>query len=301
MPHREVEAPPPVEIAPLPEHVPEPLPAAPAVGGDAAAALRPRIVERRRMDMSWLRPIILGFAIAALVIGVGVLAFVLRDTPADFEKPAATVAPEAERKLAERLPSEAPPSAAAPGRAPGPGQAEAPVQAAQRAALFEEPVEGSRDGRSWQGRVVWRLDTSGGDVAVRAAVRLEGSVSEADILIRRNTDVNFPASHLVEFRFRTPETGGNGPVRDIGVPEMRQEEAVRGMPLAGLPVPVTENVFLMGLTNLPKEIERNRDLLRTRNWMLLQLRFANGRRGVLLVEKGPTGDLVINDAMQAWR
>jgi hypothetical protein len=57
----------------------------------------------------------------------------------------------------------------------------------------------------------------------------------------------------------------------------------------------------MGLTNLPKEIERNRDLLRTRNWMLLQLRFANGRRGVLLVEKGPTGDLVINDAMQAWR
>jgi hypothetical protein len=35
--------------------------------------------------------------------------------------------------------------------------------------------------------------------------------------------------------------------------------------------------------------------------MLLQLRFANGRRGVLLVEKGPTGDLVINDAMQAWR
>ena len=175
------------------------------------------------------------------------------------------------------------------------------MQAAQRAALFEEPLPGSSETRNTQGRVVWRLDTSEADVAVRASVEMSGAMDSIELRIRRNRDASFPASHLVEFRFATPENGGNGPVRDIGVPEMRQEENVRGTPLAGLPVPVTENVFLMGLTNLPQEIERNRDLLRTRNWILLPIRFANGRRAVLLIEKGPTGDRVVADALQAWR
>ncbi len=276
-------------------------PSADASTDDDSGIARPRISERRERDMSWLRPIILGFAIAAVVIGVGVLAFALRDTPADFERQTPVATQEGERKISERLPSEP-----APGEAPAAGSAPAGtapgggLQVTQRAALFEEPVEGSPETRTTQGRVVWRLDTGESDVAIRATIELGGALTGADILVRRNRDTRFPASHLVEFRFRTPENA-HGPVRDIGVPEMRTEESVRGNPLAGLPVPVTDNVFLMGLTNLPAEIERNRDLLRTRNWILLPVRFADGRRALLLVEKGPTGDRVVADALQAWR
>lgn len=269
---------------------------------EAGEASRPRIERRTNGDLSWVRPIVLGFAIAAVVIGVGVLAFMLRDRPADFEKPSAAPAQE-ERKIADRLPSDAPAERPAAAGAPGAGAAGAglPVQVTQRAALFEEPLPGATETRTTQGRAVWRLDTSEADVAVRATVEMSGAIGSIEFRLRRNRDAKFPASHLVEFRFATPENGENGPVRDIGVPEMRQEESVRGSPLAGLPVPVTENVFLMGLTNLPQEIERNRDLLRSRNWILLPIRFANGRRAVLLIEKGPTGDRVVADAFQAWR
>jgi hypothetical protein len=268
----------------------------------AVEVSRPRIQRRSDGDLSWVRPIVLGFAIAAVVIGVGALAFILRDRPADFEKPVSSAGPE-ERKVVDRLPSDRPVDQPAASGADGrmSSGAALPVQVTQRAALFEEPLPGSSDARTTQGRVVWRLDTSEADVAVRASVEMAGAIDAIELRIRRNRDAKFPASHLVEFRFSTPETDGNGPVRDIGVPEMRQEENIRGTPLAGLPVPVTENVFLMGLTNLPQEIERNRDLLRTRNWILLPVRFANGRRAILLVEKGPTGDRVVADALQAWR
>ena len=101
--------------------------------------------------------------------------------------------------------------------------------------------------------------------------------------------------------FVTPDSSPNGRVRDIGTPEMRAEEGMRGTNLSGLPVPVTENVFLIGLNNLPDQIEQNRDLLRSRNWIVIPMRFANGRRAVMMVEKGLVGDRVLLDAFQAWK
>jgi hypothetical protein len=271
-------------------------------GGDN----RPRIEGVRKRDRSWLRPIVLGVVIFLVVISLGITAFLLRDKPADFEKPAASAAVEQPRKSTERLRVEARPGEAAPVAASVPQAAQAPLPLLQRAALFEETSDGSQ-AIPVTGRVVWKLETTksaagGADVAVRAQViEIAGAIQGADILIRRNREPNIPASHVIEFRFTTPENGGNGKVRDIGVPEMRTVESERGSPLAGLPVPVTDNVFLMGLTNLPGEIERNTDLLRTRGWILLPIRFANGRRALLLLEKGISGDRVILDALQAWK
>ena len=85
------------------------------------------------------------------------------------------------------------------------------------------------------------------------------------------------------------------------MPEMRNEETVRGTPLAGIAVPVTENMFLIGLSNLPADITRNIELLRQRNWLMTPLRFANGRRALLLFEKGPTGDRTVSDAFNGWQ
>jgi len=120
-------------------------------------------------------------------------------------------------------------------------------------------------------------------------------------VIRRNTDATLPASHTVELRFRNTSGDATRDVRDVGVMQLKSDENDRGTPLAGLPVPVTENFFLIGLSNLSADVERNTDLLKTRGWIDLPLRFANGRRAVLTFEKGVAGDQAIAEAFRLWQ
>ena len=66
-----------------------------------------------------------------------------------------------------------------------------------------------------------------------------------DWVIRRNLDQVLPASHLIELTFTTPNDPGR-PSAEVGVLQFKIDEAGRGTPLAGLPVPVKENVFWSG-------------------------------------------------------
>jgi hypothetical protein len=90
-------------------------------------------------------------------------------------------------------------------------------------------------------------------------------------------------------------------VRDISLPEMRANETQIGTPMAGIAVPVRDNLFLIGLSNLPTDVTRNFELLTSRGWIAFQTRFVDGRRALLLVEKGAIGDRVIADAQMAWK
>ncbi len=185
--------------------------------------------------------------------------------------------------------------------------ADTPVGILQRVLLVEEPEQGSKEFKQTAGRVRWRLDNvSGGageplDAAVRADVEVPEAGLRVDLLMRRNRDAALPASHTLELKFVSAATAPNGRIRDVGVPEMRQDETMRGTPLVGIAVPVTENLFLTGLSNLPGDVQRNLELLRMRNWVMVPVRFTNGRRALLLIEKGPTGTRTIADAIQAWQ
>ncbi|MFO1150833.1 MAG: histidine kinase [Alsobacter sp.] len=281
---------------------------------------RPPAPRMERKDRRWLRGAVIGLAIAAVVGGTAALAIMLKHQPADFSpKPQAEgQAAQQEAKYQDRLPGEttaatAPSAPAAPTAAggvagPAPGAPEAPaIGVLQRVLLVEEPAEGSSEPRQTNGRVLWRMDSvSTGandplDAAVRAEIDLADAGLKAELLLRRNRDAALPASHTIEIKFTSTERSPNGPVRDVGVPEMRQEETVRGTPLAGISVPVTENLFLTGLSSLPADITRNIELLRSRNWFVVALRFANGRRAVMLVEKGNSGTRAVADALQAWQ
>jgi hypothetical protein len=48
-------------------------------------------------------------------------------------------------------------------------------------------------------------------------------------------------------------------------------------------------------------VTRNFELLTSRGWIAFQTRFVDGRRALLLVEKGAIGDRVIADAQMAWK
>jgi hypothetical protein len=303
----------------------------------APERLRPQAPRPQVRERSWVRGTVILGALAIVVALIGVPAYMLRHQPADFApRPDAAGQPaEPDRKIQDRLagdggaaapadgqtaaaqpapaaPSEPAPAAPAPDQQPAapaqqPAAANQPVPVLQRAILVEEPNEGSKDLKQTVGRVLWRLDSVPGgvgeplDAAVRADVDLSDAGLKAEILIRRNRDAALPASHTIETKFLATDKATNGKVRDVGVPEMRQEEATRGTPLAGIAVPVTENLFLTGLSNLPADVQRNLESLRTRNWFMLPLRFANGRRAVLLFEKGGPGDRTVTDALQAWQ
>jgi hypothetical protein len=68
-----------------------------------------------------------------------------------------------------------------------------------------------------------------------------------------------------------------------------------------LPVPVKENLFLIGLSNLASDVDRNTDLITRRNWIDLPIRFSSGQRAILSFEKGVSGEQLVNEAFRQWR
>ncbi len=263
---------------------------------------RPRLAQRRKRDRSLFRGLVMGLAFVSVIAAVAGAAWVLRDRPADFEQGSTPTRGDFSRKISDRLPSEAVVASSQPGGPVVEGGGAVAV-AGQRVMLFEESVEGQPAPAPIAGRVTWVLETirdqtGAGDVAIKADIKgLTGSLSAATMMIKRNRETGY----MIELTFMTPDDGPNGRVRDIGIPEMRAEEGMRGTSLMGLPIPVTDNAFLVGLNNLPDKVEQNRDLLRTRNWIVIPMRFATGRRAWMMVEKGLVGDRVLLDAFQVWK
>ena len=73
-----------------------------------------------------------------------------------------------------------------------------------------------------------------------------------------------------------------------------------GEPVAGLPVTITENYFLVGLTR-GDMVSRNLDLLQSRNWIDVPCRLASGKIAKITFEKGTAGDKILTDAVQSWQ
>lgn len=181
-----------------------------------------------------------------------------------------------------------------------------PIAVAQRALLFEENQLDQQKPTLTPGSAIWRLDTLAAgqgmpiETVVRGSIDFPNAGLSLIVVIRRNSDSALPASHTIEMSFAIGTGGATRAVRDVALPQMRLEETVRGVALAGLPVPVKENIFLIGLSDLKGDIERNTDLLLRRNWMELPIRFASGQKAALLVDKGVSGDRVFQDAFRSW-
>lgn len=210
----------------------------------------------------------------------------------------AEVAPPAEAARTD------PPRPAAPQTPP----AQPELAVAQRALLVEENVSDPQQPTINGGRALWRLDALNGgqgqplETVVRATVDLPESGLSLVLTLRRNTDPAFPASHTIELVFTAANPSDqNRIVRDVALPQLKIDEATRGIALAGLSVPVKENIFLIGLSDLKGDIDRNSDLLLRRAWIDLPLRFASGQRAVLTFEKGVSGERVLADAFRQWQ
>ena len=81
---------------------------------------------------------------------------------------------------------------------------------------------------------------------------------------------------------------------------MRREDTATGDGLSGIPVTITDNSFLVGLTRGNAEAS-NLDLLTSREWIDVPMLLSNGKIAKLTFEKGPTGVRAITDALAAWK
>ena len=271
-------------------------------------AMRPVVTAPKARRLDALRVAVVGVAVALVVAATAIAAFMLRDTPADFEQAQVSADAESEPqgKFQDRLPAIGA-KAEAPAPAQPAPQTRAAIATGARAILVQEPEDPRQQPVVQQGRTTWKLDSvSGGpgepiDTAVRGTSEFGDSGLTLEMMLRRNRDQALPVSHTLELKFAQGDKAQVGPVRDISLPELRANETQIGTPMAGIAVPVRDNLFLIGLSNLPTDVTRNFELLTQRGWIAFQTRFADGRRALLLVEKGAVGDRVIADAQMAWK
>jgi hypothetical protein len=118
--------------------------------------------------------------------------------------------------------------------------------------------------------------------------------------LRRNTDNGLPATHTVEIMFKLSAVFPFGGISNVPGILMKQGEQTRGVPLKGLAVKVTSDVYLIGLSNQAADKERNFQVLKERGWFDIPVVYNNNRRAILAMEKGPPGERAFADAFTAW-
>ncbi len=259
-------------------------------------------------------------AILLLLVGIGGAAYWQRDSISSMlasrqsSKPAPTPAPAEQAtkppeqpKIADRIgPSSSTPDAAPKTAEQSEQPATAPTAAvAQKVVLYEEDPKNPQ-GKRYVGSAVWHTETvsPGPGLAPELAVRADVEIPDRHLRmtwsLRRNTDKALPASHTIEITFTLPADFDEGGIGNVPGVLMKNGEQARGIPLAGLSVKVTNGYFLIGLSSVDIDKQRNIDLLKNREWFDIPIVYTTGKRAILAMEKGPPGDRAFKEAFRAW-
>jgi hypothetical protein len=178
-----------------------------------------------------------------------------------------------------------------------------PMKGAQQRAVLYDEDPSNPAGRQYAGSVTWRAapvkaEGRPDELAARADVDIPARGLHMAMSFRRNLDPSLPASHVIDLNFQLP-ADPDGVANVPGI-LMKSNEQARGTPLAGLAVKITGGFFLVGLSNVAADRERNLKLLLERSWFDIPIIYANQRRAVLAIEKGQSGDQVFKTASTAW-
>jgi hypothetical protein len=173
-----------------------------------------------------------------------------------------------------------------------------------RAVLYDEDPS-DLAGQRYPGAVTWRTDAVKAEgrpdeVTVQATIDIPSRGFRLTMSFKCNNDASLPASHVVELSFHLPSGAPGGGVANVPGMLMKLNEQARGVPLAGLAVKVTNDFFLVGLSNVAADQERNLKLLQERGWIDVPMLYANQRRAILAIEKGEAGEQAFKAAMTAW-
>ena len=121
------------------------------------------------------------------------------------------------------------------------------------------------------------------------------------ISIKRNVDQALSASHMIELLFSIPQNFSGGEIENIARFVMKPSEEARGEPLVAVPIKVSEGYFLIALDNLEQAVNVNTKLLLESNWIDIPVSYSIGKRALVTLEKGGTGEQVFREAFEAWK
>jgi hypothetical protein len=260
----------------------------------------------KKAPVDWQRfvPIVVILLLVAAVAGgiywqrhaIGNMIASLRGSP-QTTTPAAPPAPAGTPKIADRI---------GPSSNGLPAPANAPAAAvAQKVVLYDEDPNDPQ-GKRYVGSAIWKTETisPGPGLAPELAVRADVEIPERRLRmtwsLRRNTDKNLPASHTIEVMFTLPADFDEKGVNSVPGVLMKTTEQARGVPLAGLSVKVTNGYFLIGLSSVDVDVQRNVSLLKERDWFDIPIVYASGKRAILALEKGTPGQRAFAEAFRAW-
>jgi len=265
---------------------------------EKARPAAPRPVRRESGGLRRLA-IILG-ALACVSAVFGFVAWKLRDRPEDLAKlspPADVASEESGGKIGERIGGE-------PAAPPRPASAAPVLPIAYRAAVLARDASEPGGVKTSVGTVVWKRDSTNRGPnqqlvsAIRADVDIPDAKFKAVVLIEKNFDPSLSFSHTINVRFFPGEGSPIGNVSAIGMPEMRADDAPKGVALQGLPVQIAADAFLAGLNQA--SVEQNTALLSTPNWMDIQMSLANGSIAKMTMEKGAGGRKIFAEVFAEW-
>ena len=128
--------------------------------------------------------------------------------------------------------------------------------------LYEEDPN-NRQGNRMIGTVVWQsgmMVPSPGhpaEMTIRADVEVPERKLAMTWLLRRNTNQDLAVTHTIEFMFSVPADSPFGDIARVPGMLMKQAERTRGVPLSGSSIKVTPTSFLIGLSGLESDAQRN--------------------------------------------
>ena len=172
--------------------------------------------------------------------------------------------------------------------------------------LYEEGSAGSGATRS-SATVNWSLasvklsETLPAEPVIIGKMEIPEKGISVDINIKRNIDPALSASHLIDITFEIPEGFAGGAIDNIARFVMKPSEEARGEPLVAVPVKVSDGYFLVALDNLDQAIQVNSQLLLNSGWIDIPISYTTGRRALLTLEKGGTGEQVFKEAFDDWK
>ncbi|WP_457581255.1 hypothetical protein [Ensifer canadensis] len=186
-----------------------------------------------------------------------------------------------------------------------PAQPDVAVANGEKMFLYEERL-GQSSPTAIPGTVAWSVkeESPGGDAKPEPAIQAQITVPDrgltALMTIKRNADPSLPASHVIEFVFSLPQTFEGGAIDGVQRVSMKRTEQDRGDALIAVPAKITDDFHMIALNDFAEAVGSNTELLRSRGWIDIPLTYRNGRRALLTLEKGQSGNEAFSQAMRAW-
>jgi hypothetical protein len=173
----------------------------------------------------------------------------------------------------------------------------ASISDAARASLHQvsakDPNAPSLDGSaSWQ--ILSEQTGPNASAVLRVDIKIPAGALSIVIFMHRETGDIAAISHMLEIRFIQPEQTPSSNVARISSVVMTTAERSPRAVLSGEPIKVAPGFFLFGLSAAKEHKEENLRFLRELTWMDIALGYEDGSQAVLSIEKGTTGERLLN-------